>query len=129
MRDQAVRILREGDHVSGKRPVQNNSGCVPLTYLRKSKKSGVGRADWGRERKWDVEGVGVIRLATGPGHSGFWSATDQAHGRFMDSTFKLKFNGKVLEVKSGMVCLMYLKGKPGVCIGDINGDININISN
>lgn len=70
-----------------------------------------------------------MRLATGPGHSGFWSATDQAHGRSMDSTFKLKFNGKVLEVKSGMVCLMYLKGKPGVCIGDINGDININISN
>lgn len=42
---------------------------------------------------------------------------DQAHGRFMDSTFKLNFNGKALEVKSDMAHLVYLKDKPGCCIG------------
>ena len=56
-------------------------------------------------------------MATGPVHEGFWSAMDQAYGWFMDSTFKLNFNGKALEVKSDMVCLMYLKDKPGCCIG------------
>jgi len=115
VRDQAVRILREKDHVSRKRPEQNDSGCV--TSILKSKETGVGRADWGRERKWDVEGVEDIRLATGPIQEGFWSAMDQAYGWFMDSTFKLNFNGKALEVKSDMVCLMYLKDKPGCCIG------------
>lgn len=106
-------IEGRGSRVKGKTRAEQFRMC----YTLKSKETGVGRADWGRERKWDVEGVEDIRLPAGPVHKGFWSAMDQAYGWFMDSTFKLNFNGKALEVKSDMFCLMYLKDKPGCYIG------------
>lgn len=43
--------MRTEDHVSRIRAMQDTSGRSVLAYLRKSKGSGVGRADRGRERK------------------------------------------------------------------------------